>query len=297
MNLDLIELFVDVAKFGSFAEVARRRDLDPSHVSRSIAQLEAKLRTPVLKRSTRSMALTEAGERYLRRVQPLLEELRTAEEEAREQSSSPSGLLRVTASTAFGQVCLLPHVGEFYRRYPDIQLDLILSDQNLDLFKDNIDLACRLSAHFESDLQGLKLFDTHYHVVASPSYLERHSSIHQPQDLSQHDCLVFSLVSYRSQWKFELVGEEQQIKIRSRMAVSNALALRALLLEGLGPGLVPSWLVEGELASGELEVLLPEWRVTATDFKTAAWLLYPSRKFLPLKTRVMLDYLKEKLIS
>jgi DNA-binding transcriptional LysR family regulator len=296
MNLDLIELFADVAKLGSFAEVARRRDLDPSQVSRAIAQLEAKLNTPVLRRSTRSMALTEAGERYLQRVLPLIDELRMAEDEAREQSASPSGLLRVTASTAFGQICLLPHIGEFYQRYPEIQLDLILSDQNLDLLKDNIDVACRLSAHFDSDHQGTKLFDTHYHVVASPKYLERHPAVYQPQDLSLHDCLVFSMASYRSSWIFHSAGE-QQVKIRSRMAVSNALALRALLLDGLGPGLVPSWLVEREISAGELTVLLPSWRVTATDFKTAAWLLYPSRKFLPLKTRVMLDFLKEKFAS
>lgn len=296
MEIEALALFVDVAEAGSFADAARRRNIDPSQVSRTIAALEKNLQIRLFKRSTRKLSLTEAGERYLARIVPVLEEMNFAAEEARELTQRPSGLIRMTASTAFGQVCLLPILPAFYEAYPNIEIELQLSDSNIDLFSEDIDLACRLAPSFQSDLIGVKLFDTCYRVCASPSYLKKSKPITQPQDLKEHKNIVLALAHYRSRWLFkDAENQLSEVKVQSRFAVSNALALRECLLKGMGPGLAADWLIDRDIASGDLVDLFLQLRVTATDFNTGAWLLYPSRHYMPLKTRVMIDFLKKHL--
>ena len=296
MNINDLEIFTLVAELGSFAEAARQRGLDPSQVSRSISGLESDLGFQLFKRTTRSLALTESGQHYLQRIIPVMEELAFANEEALQINTLPSGTVRITASTAFGQICILPLLQEFHLRYPQITLELILSDQNLDLIRDNIDIACRLSPTLDSTLVGVKLFDTHYQVCATPEYLNKNNNIKYPLDIGLHQCIVLNLRRYRSRWHFLDSNKHiHEIKIQSRLAVSNALALREAIIQSLGPGLVANWLVKKETQNGNLIDLFPEYRVTATDFNTSAWLLYPSRKYLPQKDRVVIDFLKEKL--
>jgi len=296
MNLFALRLFVAVAKLGSFAAAARKHELDPSSVSRTIAALEDDLRVRLFRRSTRKLALTEAGERYLFRVEPLLMELGSAEDEARSLSHRPSGTLRITASVAFGQVCLLPLLKTFREQYPAIKLDINLNDANIDLLTADVDLACRLTPGFDSDLVGVKLFDTQYYVCASPKYLDYAESINTPEDLAEHPCLVFGLPQYRSRWLFRDTRQKiTEVKIRSDISISSALALRACAREAMGPVLLADWLVRQDLKEGLLVDLFPDYQVTATDYETAAWLLYPSRLYLPSKTRVMIDFLKSRL--
>lgn len=297
MDIKSLELFIDVAETGSFANAARKHDRDPSQVSRTIAAMETQLRFQLFKRSTRKLSLTEAGERYLNRVRHVIDELDFAVEEARQLVQIPSGKLRITASTSFGQICLLPLLPEFYKRHPEIELDLQLTDKNLDLITEDIDLACRLAPGFQSDLIGVKLFDTQYSICASPSYIESHAPIKSPSDISEHDCVVLDLPSYKNRWQFLNANKSiEEVKIRSRICVSNALALKECLLYGMGPGLAADWLVKDEIQNGKLVKLFPDLRVSATDFSTAAWLLYASRKYLPSKTRAMIDYLKEQFL-
>jgi len=269
---------------------------DASQVSRAIAVLEAHLQVKLFQRSTRSLALTEAGRRYLNRITPALEELGIAAEEARQVSKLPKGTLRLTASTAFGQIYLLPKFRQFYEQYPDITLELEFTDRNLDLLSENIDLACRLSPSFESDHVGIKLFDTHYRVCASPAFLDQAAAIFKPEDIVDHNCVVLNLPQYRTEWQFWVDGQcDYKIKVGSRTRVSNALALRECLLMDMGLGLAPDWLVAEQLNSGELVDVFPEYNITATDFNTAVWLLYPSKEYLPSKTRVMIEFLKSAL--
>lgn len=294
MDTQTLQLFVDVARLGSFAAAARSQDKDPSLISRSIGNLEKELHIRLFNRSTRTLSLTEAGQRYLARVKPVLDELAFARDEAEQLNQSPSGLLRLTASTAFGQLYLVPAMSVFREAYPDIQLDLRLTDDNIDLFAEDIDLACRLSPSFQSDLIGHKLFDTCYRVCASPAYLERYGTPLSYQEVPNHHCLALSLPNYRSRWLFENEKKEMdEIRIAPQVFVSNALALRQLLLQGAGLGLAANWLIDHDIKDGKLVNIFPDMNVTATDFSTGAWLLYPSRKYVPLKTRVMIDFLKQ----
>lgn len=296
MEIENLRIFVEVARRGSFASVARDRDVDPSLISRAVALLEDELGARLLQRTTRQLALTEAGEIYLARISALVDDFDRAQEEVRGVSSEPTGTLRLTASVAFGQTCLVPFLPEFRERYPGIKLELLLTDTVVDVISERVDLAIRLAKKFDADLVATKLFDTKYRVCASPSYIKEKSAPKIPQDLEQHSCLLFALPDFRSRWKFlDKQGIEQVIPVHGDVTILNALALRSCALAGMGPVLLANWLIDEDVSLGRLIDLFPDYRVTATEFDTAVWLMYPSKKHLPSKVRAMIDFLKEKL--
>jgi len=296
MDIDSIRLVIDVARQASFAGAARQRDIDPSSVSRMIAQVEEELGFRIFQRTTRSMSLTEAGERYLRRAELVLQELDAAAEEATALSTIPRGRLRATASVAFGNRCLVPLLPEFRTEFPQLQLELILTDSNLDLVSEGIDLAIRLGPGFSGDLVGAKLFDTRYRVCASPAWLRGRARPRRPVDLSATPCLLFTFPDFRSRWLFrDRRGEITEVAVHGDILLSNALGLRDCARAGLGPALLPDWLINDDLADNRLVDLFPDWQVTATTFDTAAYVLYPNRAFLPVKVRRTIDFLRRHL--
>lgn len=190
MDLEALKLFIEVARAGSFAAAARAHDLDPSAISRSVAQLEASLGVRLLQRSTRRMALTEAGEDYLRRVEGASLEIEAAGEAAKAMGAGPRGVLRMTASVAFGQRRIAPLLPAMRQAFPELGLELVLSDSNLDLIAERIDLPIRLGPSLSGDLVGAKLFATRYHVCASLNYLKRNPWLESPADLSRAKCII-----------------------------------------------------------------------------------------------------------
>lgn len=296
MEIQSLRLFVDVARHASFAAAAREHSLDPSSVSRSIAALEEALGVRLLQRSTRRMALTEAGEAYLRRVEAVIQELDTALEEALVLTTGPRGLLRMTASVAFGNRCLVPLLPRFRAEFLELALELILSDENLDLVSERIDLALRLGPSVAADVVAVKLFDTRYKVCAAPSFLATAPHLRRPGDIASVDSLLFTLPDFRTRWLFRnRKGVVTEVPIRGHVIASNALALRECALLGLGPALLADWLVDEDIEAGRLVQLFPEYEATATTFETAAFMLYPSRSFLPNKVRVTMDFLRRHL--
>ncbi|BAC91699.1 LysR family transcriptional regulator [Gloeobacter violaceus] len=296
METEALRLFVEVTRRGSFAAVARDRRIDPSLVSRAVASLEHDLGVRLLQRTTRRLALTEAGERYLGRIEPLVDELDRAREAVLVLSTGPIGTLRLTASVAFGQRCLVPLLPQLRSSFPQLRLELLLTDAKLDLVGERIDLAIRLGPAVPGDGVRVKWFDTHYRVCASPAYLQRAHSLRDPAELPAHRCLLFALPEFRSQWRFrDAEGIVSEVPVDGDIVISNALALRECTLAGMGPALLAHWLIDEDIAQGRLVDLFPAYRASATDFETAAWLIYPSWTFLPYKVRVVVDFLKQYL--
>ncbi len=292
MDLQDLSLFVEVARQGSFAAVARDRGIDPSSVSRSIAGLEARLGLRLFQRTSRQMVLTEAGELYLARLPGVIDEMERLRDEAASLRSGPVGTIRLTASVAFGQVCLLPLLPAFSAAFPRLKLELILRDANLDLVAERIDLAIRLGPSVRADVIGVKLMQTRYRAVASPEYLAAAGAPMQPSDLALRPCLLLSLTGFRSRWVFRSKGVQEDVPVAGQFILSNPLAVRAGVLAGLGPALLADWVIDRDLSAGRLVDLFPDHEVTATTFDTAAWLLYPSRAYLPRKTRSVIDFLR-----
>jgi len=295
MDIDELRLFSEVVRAGSFAAVARRTDADPSAVSRAIARLEDSLGTRLFHRSTRSLRLTEAGQRFAERIDTLLEDFDNARHEALQSSEVPAGLVRLTASVGFSQERVVPLLGDLHRQYERLRIELIASDANLDLAAEGIDLALRLASRPEGDFIATRLRRTTYRVVASPEFAEAHR-LTAPDGLAAVPCLCFALTDFRTQWRFkDKDGRETSVAVTGPIQASTSLALRELARRGLGASLLGDWLIDADIAGGTLVDLFPEHRVTATEYETGVWLLYPSRRHLPAKTRAVADFLRQRL--
>ena len=293
MDFNALKTVVLVANQGSFAAAARLLNVDPSSVSRSVANVEATIGLRIFQRTTRRLAVTEEGEIYLRGVAPLLDELENAREKATRSQTLPSGTLRMTTSVAFAHECIVPHLAAFQERYPEVALELLPTDDNVDIAANAIDLAVRLAPSPKGDLISTRIMTTRYLVCASPNYIANADSITQPRDLVHHDCLRFALPDFRTSWRFRKKGTTpEEVAVSGKTVIANALSLRRAALEGLGPVLLADWLVANDLANGRLVNLFAEYECTATEFGTGAWALYPSRAYLPQKVRVMIDFLR-----
>ncbi len=292
----MLQLFVEVMNQGSFAAVARDRNLDPSSVSRAISSLEAELGIRLFQRTTRQLSPTEAGTIYFERIEPLIEEMQQAIDVATDASGLPKGTLRVTASVSFGHKCIVPLLPQFESLYPDLTIDLLLTDAVVDLFAERMDVAIRLGLLADSTLIAQQLMRTHYSVCASPEYLRRLPPLKKPEDIESHSCLLFPLPGFRSKWIFkDRQRELSEVSVSGRTMISSAIALQHCAIAGMGLALLPNWLIEEDLRIGALIDVFPDYDVTATDFSTAAWLVYPSRAYVPLKVRAFIDFLKNSI--
>lgn len=295
MNLEQLAAFVDVYRAGGFAPVAKERAVAPSSVSRAIAALEGQLEVRLFQRTTRRLQPTEAGEAFFRRIAPLIEEIDAARAELADRAGRPTGRLRVTASVSFGQICIVPLLAAFRERYPQVELELILSDAALDLVGERIDVAVRHGALADSSMIARRLAAVRYRVVASPKYLKHASTIGRPADLQSHPCIAFSYEGFRSQWRFRRNGAVETVEIAPAITVSNAAAIRDCALSGLGPALLADWTVAADLAAGRLVDVFPGYRAAGATFESAVWLVFPSRTYIPAKARAFADFLVDSM--
>lgn len=297
MQTDDIRVFVEVVKRGSFAAVARDREVDPSAISRSVAALEGELGVRLLQRTTRRMSPTEAGMQYFDRVEPLLDELERAHVQAAESNRKPKGVVRLAAPVSFALLNIVPLLPEWAARYPEVSLDLKLTDAALDLVTERIDVAIRLGPIEPSGLVATRLAAMRSRVCASGAYVERVGRPRRPADLASHECLLLDMPGFGSRWRFRNARGGCEVEVSGRVRSSNAMALKECALAGMGVILQAEWIVGRELREGSLIDLFPRHEVTAAEFADPAmWILFPSREYLPLKVRMTVDFLKEKIV-
>ncbi len=291
MDFQSLRTVLLIEQLGSIAAAARRLNVDASSISRVLAGVERELGMRLFQRSTRRLQVSEAGAAYLRRIAPLLDEMEAARTDASQHSTSPRGHLRITASVAFSHEMIVPLLAGFTAAYPEISVELLATDSNLNLLDEDVDLAIRLAAAPRGDLISTRLMRTRYRVVAAPGEPLRH-----PRELAGRDCLRLALPGFQERWHFR---QEQtppfSVPISGPVQIANPLALRAAALQSQSPALLPDWLVSRDLAARRLVDLLPDWDCTATEFDTGAYLLYPSRSYLPGKTRAAIDFFRSGL--
>lgn len=293
MDTNDLRTLLLIRDLGGFAPAARALNLNPASISRRVADVEAQLGLRLFQRSTRRFSMTEAGDALLTRVAPLLDELDGVLGSAERPGQSVTGTLRLTTSVSFGNEVVLPILAEFHTAFPTLSIDLVLSDANLDLIGERIDLALRLAPAPAGDLISSRLLTTRYHVVASPEFVARHGQPRQPQDLSALQTVRFPLPGYRDRWLFRDGGAETaEVPVSGWLLISNALAQRRAAMDGLGVALLANWLVTEQLAKGSLVDLFPHHEVTATTFDSGVWALYPSRAYLPQRVRVLIEFLR-----
>ncbi|MCP5168380.1 MAG: LysR family transcriptional regulator [Hahellaceae bacterium] len=291
MNLEHIKLFVAVYRAGSFATVAKDLNVAASSVSRAVATLEAQLNTRLFQRTTRNLTPTQAGERYFQRVEALVEEFEIAHQEIIDQSLEPSGRLRVTASVSFGQIVIAPLLKAFHEQYPNIYLELTLSDTRANMITDQFDVAIRHGRLPDSSFVARKLAEVNYVLVASPGYLKQVRPITTPEEIPLHSLISFTYPEFSKAWCFRRNGTEQVMPIKPFLTLTTASVIRDCVKNGMGVAMLADWTVKEDISNGSLVQLLPDWDVSGVSFDTAIWLVYPSRAFTPAKTAAFTDFL------
>lgn len=279
--------FVAVAQLGSFSQAAEQLQLSVAQVSRNVRELEQRLNVQLLQRTTRHVRLTEPGSLYLAQCKPILLALQQANQQLLDLQEQPSGLLKITAPVFYGETVVAPLVNEFLLKYPQVQLELELTNTQLDLVKGGFDLAIRLGPLTDSSLQARRLANRRSFLAASPAYLA-HAGIPQRLDeLHQHRLLVGSV----DHWRFEHNGQKYQFKPTAFIRSNSGLALTDAALKGLGITQLPDYYLLEHIRQGALQVVLPEYQ----PGDDGIWGLYPLNQHLPLKVRLLLDFLQQQL--
>lgn len=295
MEIATLRVFVEVTRRRSFTAVARTMNVDPSSVSRTISRLEEELGVRLFNRTTRHLSPTEAALAYFDRIEPLIDELERAALIAADSGETPRGLLRITAAVSFAQVNLVPLLPEFSRRYPGVRFELLLTDRTLDLVEERIDLALRVGRLSESSLIAHRLCEMTYVLCASPEYLRRRGRPRAPLDLERHDCLRYPVPGYGARWRFRKGdGDDFEVPVAGTVVATTMMALLQCAVAGMGIVMIPRWIAAAELVAGTLVDLFPNYNATVSEFDLAAWMLYPSRSYVPLKVRAFADFLKEQ---
>jgi len=278
---------------GSFAAVARDRDADPSSISRTISNLENSLGIKLFQRNTRRLAPTEAGIVYYSRIKNTLETLEQAKNEITDIDNQAAGVLRVTVPTSFGVTHFATVLPEFLKMHPQLSIEVLMTNSTIDLLEERVDVALRLGCLEDSSLIAQKLFNISYVVCTTEKYLSSYGRPQLPEELVNHNCLIFPIPGYSRKWKFrDTQGQVEEIEITGQCSITNSLAIKQCVESDLGIALLPRWTIDRELADNSLINLFPNYDVTATDFDTAGWLIYPSKEYLSLKVRVFIDYMK-----
>ena len=290
-----MRLFAEVVDAGSFSAAGRRLGLAASSVSRQVNGLEDTLNARLLNRSTRSLSLTHAGEVYYERVRRILSEVAETNAAVAQLEASPRGLLRVNAPVVFGRRHIAPHIAEFLERFPDVSIDLTLTDHFVDVIESGADVVVRVGGLNDSSLIARRLAPNRRVLVASPAYLERYGAPETPQDLQDHRCLVYKLHVSMAEWMIrDPEGQSHSVKVRGPLTANNAEALHSAAIDGLGIALLPTWTVGRHVRTGELARLLPGYEADLTNEETAIHAIYPHARHLSAKVRAYVDFLVEK---
>jgi DNA-binding transcriptional LysR family regulator len=289
MSQDLarIRAFVQVFDAGGFSAAARQHGRSKALLSKYVTDLEDYLGVRLMNRTTRKLSLTEAGEAYYREASQLLQQLDELDASILDQTLAPRGLLRVSAARNFGEMILAPAIFAFLAEQPDVTLDLRLEDRFVDLVEEGIDVALRISAAQDSSLIARRICNMQHSVVASPAYLAAHRTPSKPEDLRNHSCIIDTNLQGQANWRFIEDGETVSIHVNGPVRVNSPLSARDAALAGLGIALLPGYLADPMLASGQLVRLLDEFVQTGSSLQA----VYPHRRHLAGKVRALIDYL------
>ncbi|TBR42774.1 LysR family transcriptional regulator [Marinomonas agarivorans] len=283
-NWEAMEAFIEVVKQGSFSAAAQKLSVSASHVSRLVTQLEAELGCTLLFRTTRRIRLSDAGELYYQQCRGLPEQLSNASELVSTLNKAPIGRIRMTCATTFGEHFIAPLINDFLKTHPKIELELHLTNREVDLIEEGFDLAIRMgSALKDSSYLSRRLCKRREYLCASKAYVEQYGVPHTLAELQQHQCLIGS----KNHWLFQDNGQTKEIKLTGKWRSNSGLALLDAVRKGLGIAQLPDYYVSGDLANGRLLSLLSQYQYPYSG----VWLVYPNVQQPSPKLQFLCDYL------
>lgn len=283
--------FARVAELESFSAAARELKLSKSAVSKQISRLEDRLGLRLLNRTTRRLSLTEAGLTFYQGCRQVARAAEAAEQAVNRLAEAPRGSLRVNAPMSFGMRHVAPALSDLLARYPEMSIDLDLNDRIVDLVDEGYDVAIRIGRLEDSSLIARRLAPSRRLLCAAPGYLEVHGRPRHPQDLSEHNCLLYSYQNQGSQWRFRGADGVKQVKVEGRLRANNGEVLLEAALAGFGLTFMPTFLCGDAVRRGRLVSLLPAWRDSE---EAAVHAVFPTSRNLVPKVRVFVDYLARR---
>jgi DNA-binding transcriptional LysR family regulator len=293
-DLEGMAVFARVAQAGSFARAASELGVSKATVSKTVARLEDRLGTRLVHRTSRRLSLTDAGRKLLDAAARLVADAEAAENDAIAETGTPRGRIRLACPMSFGIAYVAPAIPEFLAAFPQVSIELHLSDELVDLVGDGFDLALRIAALADSSLMARRLCGVRRRLVAAPVYLERHGRPAHPAELARHACLGYAYLPNPHLWRFaNAAGEEAVVRPTGPLSANNGEALNPSLLAGLGIALQPDFVVWKELASGALEEVLPDWQMQPI----AVHLVGPPGGLRPAGVQALIDFLVHQLAA
>ncbi len=288
-RMAVMETYVAVFETGSFSGGVRRMNVGQPAVSKAIAQLEAKLSVRLLSRSTRGLTPTEAGQRFYERAKRSIEEADEAEFSARGAGANLSGRLRVSAAVSFARLHIVPAMKNFLAMHPDLVIEIVLDDRNIDLLEAGVDVALRMGTLDDSTMTARKISESRRFVVGTPAYFSAAGIPTQPKDLLDHQAIVYEQRGGGSVWTFKRDDEEVVVAVSGRIALNAAEGVRAAVLSDMGLAIASEWMFVPELRSGEVQVVLGEWTLPTIEL----WAVYPTGRMASIKARAFVAYVEE----
>ncbi|MBI1200927.1 MAG: LysR family transcriptional regulator [Rhodopseudomonas sp.] len=290
-KLASLRAFVKVVELGSFAEAGRTLRLSRSAVSKYVAELEQDLGVQLLQRTTRHVSPTENGQAYFERTLGILADLDAADQAVAQLQSTPRGLLRINAPMSFGTIKLGPLIAEFMARHPDLQVQLVLTDEQVDPVQAGVDVTLRIAELETSSLIARKLCDIDRVICASPDYFKANGRPGHVDDLRRHDCLTYGFLSTGNQWKLTGPDGDHWIAPHWTLCANNAEVLRDAAVKGRGIAILPVFIAEAQLKSGALATVLDDYRAPPLTL----YAVYPPTRHLAVKVRLFIDFLVDRL--
>ena len=290
-RLAAMEILVRVLETGSFSEAARQLHLGQPAVSKTIAQLEARLGAKLLLRSTRGLTATEAGENFYKRAKRAIEEADEADLAARGAGAGLSGRLRIGAAPTFASLHVVPHLPQFLAMHPDLDLEIVLDDRPIDLVEEGIDVSLRTGDLADSSLTARKIGQASRLIVGAPAYFARAGEPSTPSELSAHQSIIYTRRPGGDAWTFRKESSEISVTLIGRLRVSAAEGVRSAVLAAIGVAVASEWMFSRELASGEVKAVLTDWVIAPIDL----WAVFPSGRAASAKARSFASFVEERL--
>lgn len=283
-----LAFFVLLAKTGSLSAAARELDITPPAATKRLAQLEQRLGVRLANRTTRSISLTPEGELYLEHAVKILAEIREMEAQVTSSRSAPKGLLRINATLGFGRTTIAPIISDFARRYPEVEVQLQLTDRPINLVEEAFDLGIRFGELPDTRLNARRIMANRRFLCASPAYLNKFGQPRVPEDLMQHRCIIHRQNDdTHGVWRLSKGRRTEAVKVAGTLSSNDGDVVLNWALDGHGILLRSEWDVAKYLQSGRLQRVLPDYRLASADL----FAYYPSRRNLPARVRTFIDFL------
>ena len=288
-RLRAMQAFVLVVDSGSFSRAARRLNVGQPALSKSIAQLEDRLGVKLLVRTTRGLSPTEAGLNFYERARRLIEDADEAERAARGAAAGLVGKLRISAAVTFARIYLMPRLPEFLAQHPDLEMEVVLDDRNIDLVQEGIDIALRMGKLADSSLTARRIATCRHVVLGTPAYFERAGLPTSPGDLVAHEAIIYEQGGGGAVWPFQREGVELTVTLRGRLRVSAAEGVRAAVFAHAGIAITSEWMFAPEIVDGTVQAVLRDWELPAMDL----WAVFPAGRTPTTKARKFVDFAEQ----